>query len=125
MAARPPISDAELKVMQVLWERSPQSGPEIIESLASDEEWHPSTTKTLLGRLCRKKMVRIRPGSKPFLYEPGLSRESFLEAQSKSFLERFFGGSIEPFLVHFARREKLTEKEMDELRLILTRKKRK
>lgn len=118
------ISEAELKVMELLWTSAPQTGPAIIETLSVQEEWHPSTIKTLIGRLCRKGVIHVKPGSKPFLYSPGINRDEFLKQQSENFLQRFFGGSIEPFLVHFANKEKLSSEDFRELRRILGRKKR-
>ena len=105
--------------MKVLWTQAPLAAAQISDSLARSEIWHPSTTKTLLRRLCRKKAVAIRRGSKPFLYVPQLTEEAWLKEQSESFLQRFFGGSIKPLLVHFVKGQKISAKDLDDLRRIL------
>ena len=54
------IQDAELEVMQVLWD-SPQPVPliEIRRALADKCGWEDSTVKTLLRRLCEKGAVEL------------------------------------------------------------------
>jgi BlaI family transcriptional regulator, penicillinase repressor len=49
------ISEAEWRVCQVLWQRSPQTANEIVASLADKTTWNPRTVKTMLNRLVKKK----------------------------------------------------------------------
>jgi BlaI family penicillinase repressor len=114
----PEISSAEWKVMKVLWQKAPQPAYDIIQALAG-EEWHPNTIKTILNRLCRKKALGVTKYKNLFLYRPLVSEEDCVQAESESFLERFFGGSVKPLLVHFARKQKLTAADLAELKRIL------
>ena len=59
MPTDPIISDAEWKVMRVLWKKSPQPAYDIIQVLAAEQQWHPNTIKTLLARLHKKKVLKI------------------------------------------------------------------
>jgi BlaI family transcriptional regulator, penicillinase repressor len=115
----PDISDAEWKVMQVLWNQAPLPAYDIVQILAPREDWHPNTIKTLLARLVRKKALGARRYKNLFLYHPLLSKEDAVQAESETFLERCFGGAVEPLLAHFARRNKLTVKDLDRLRNML------
>lgn len=119
MARIPEISPAEWKVMKVLWTRSPQPAYDIVQALAKTEDWHPNTIKTILGRLHRKKAVGVKKYKNLYLYSPLVSEEACVQAESQSFLERFFGGAAKPLLVHFAKHQKLSVKDLDELRQIL------
>ncbi len=105
--------------MKVLWDKSPQPAYDIIQQLAKTEAWHASTIKTLLGRLCRKGVLGVRRYKNLYLYQPLVSEEDCLKAESESFLERFFDGSVQTLLLHFVRREKLTKKELEALRKAL------
>lgn len=118
MAKPPVISDAEWKIMKVLWAKSPLGAYDIIEALTK-EEWHPNTVKTMLSRLAKKKALKVSKYKNLHLYSPLFSEEQCLQAESESFLVRFFGGSIKPMLVHFARKQKLTPSDIEELRRIL------
>ena len=118
-AATPTISEAEWKVMRVLWDHSPQPAYDIIQRLSRSQQWQASTVKTLLARLYRKKVLGIRRYKNLFLYFPLVSEEMCLQSESESFLKRFFDGSVKTLLVHFVEREKLTKKDLEELRKIL------
>ena len=120
MAAKSPvIPEAEWKVMRVLWRKSPLSAYDIIQELAKDEKWHPNTIKTMLARLVRKKAVTARKYKNLFLYEPAISENECIAAESDSFLARWFDGALQPLLVHFAKNKRLTKEDLDELRRIL------
>jgi BlaI family penicillinase repressor len=115
----PEISPAEWKVMNVLWAHSPQPAYDIVQVLAKTEEWHPNTIKTILSRLYRKKAVTVKKYKNLYLYSPRVSEEECIQAESESFLQRFFGGAVKPLLVHFAKNQKLSVKDLEELRQIL------
>ena len=118
----PAISEAEWKVMKILWAKSPQPAYDVIAALDSTEEWHPNTVRTLLTRLYRKKALRIKKYKNLYLYSPAVTEEECIREESDSFLRRVFAGSVKPLLVHFARREGLTAKDLDELKQILDEK---
>jgi BlaI family penicillinase repressor len=122
MAAAPPITEAEWKVMKVLWAKSPQPAYDIIESLAKTEDWHPNTIKTLLSRLREKKALGVKKYKNLYLYHPVVSEEDCLHAESESFLQRLFGGSVKPLLVHFVKKQRLTAVDLEELKRMLKRK---
>jgi BlaI family penicillinase repressor len=115
----PPITEAEWKVMKLLWEKSPLPAYDVIQALADKEQWHSNTVKTLLARLTKKKALGARKYKNLFLYYPLVSEEECIQAESDSLLERLFDGAVTPLLVHFARRRKLTKKDLDQLRKIL------
>ena len=119
MAQVPVISEAEWKVMKVLWASSPLSAMEIYTSLADTEDWHPNTVKTLLSRLHKKKAVAIEKVKNLYLYRPLVSEDDCVKTESESFLHRVFGGSVKPLLMHFMQKETLSSEDLDELRKIL------
>jgi BlaI family transcriptional regulator, penicillinase repressor len=119
MAKTPSISEAEWKVMKTLWARSPLLSNEIIAALADKEDWHPNTIKTLLARLHKKKAVGVQKEKNHYLYFPVVSQADCVKAESESFLDRVFGGSIKPLLVHFVEKQKLSSADVEELKSIL------
>lgn len=122
MPAPPQISDAEWEVMKVLWASSPRTASEIVEALAEPKQWHPKTVKTLLGRLVKKGALRYTEEGNRYIYRPVFPRERYIEQESRSFLERVFGGAAAPMLVHFVENNQLSEKDLEELREIIERK---
>lgn len=123
MTRKPPqISDAEWEVMNVLWNDSPLTASEVAEAVCSRMKWHPRTVKTLLGRLVRKRVLRYREEGNRYLYRPAIERDQYVREEARSFLDRVFGGSATPMLVHFVENAGLTEEELAELRAALDRK---
>ena len=118
----PAISESEWKVMQLLWKKAPQPAYDIIEALSKTEDWHPNTIKTLLSRLQKKKALSATRYKNLFLYEPIVSQDECVKAETDTFLQRVFGGSIKPLLVHFVENENLSKAEIEELKRILQKK---
>jgi BlaI family penicillinase repressor len=120
-AKTPSISDAEWEVMNVLWERAPQTAAELSEVLCSRMRWTPNTLKTLLARLVKKGVLRTQPQGNRYLYSPLFPRGRYVRQESASFVDRVFGGEA-PMILHFVRRARLTKEEIEELRRILDEK---
>lgn len=123
MPKPPQISDAEWEVMNVLWEAAPRTASEVADQLCERMNWHPKTVKTLLGRLVRKGALRYREEGNRYLYRPAVSRQTYVQQESRTFLERVFGGEATPMLVHFVKNTELTDEDIEELRKILEAKK--
>jgi BlaI family penicillinase repressor len=119
MTNTPLISEAEWKVMRILWKKAPQPAYDIIQELGASEDWHPNTVKTLLARLHKKKALTIQKYKNLFLYSPLVTQDECIQAESESFLARLFDGAVQPLLVHFAKKRMLSKKDLDDLRRIL------
>jgi BlaI family transcriptional regulator, penicillinase repressor len=115
----PAISEAESRVMEVLWEEAPQGAEDLAEALRDETDWHENTVRTLLNRLIRKGAVRSTREGRRYLYSPVLTREQWQAHESRSLLDRVFGGRVAPLLVHFSRTEKLSAKDVAELRKLV------
>lgn len=118
----PQISDAEWEVMNVLWESSPRAATEVADELCERMRWHPKTVKTLLGRLVKKGALRFREEGNRYLYTPAFPRDRFVAVESRSFVDRVFGGKATPALVHMVETMDLSDEDLRELRSILDRK---
>ncbi|MBI2948859.1 MAG: BlaI/MecI/CopY family transcriptional regulator [Verrucomicrobia bacterium] len=120
MKPMPKISETEWEVMKVVWSRSPLSAAEIIDALMkADSTWHPKTAKTLLNRLVKKKALGFKKEGRAYLYRPLVQEADCALAESESFLDRVFGGSLKPMLAHFVERRKLSAQEIQELKRLL------
>jgi len=119
MSEFPRISEAEWEVMKALWERSPQTANELAEALAPANEWNPLTVKTLVNRLVAKGALGYTKKGRSFQFRPLVKESDCVLAETESFLERVFNGSINPMLTHLVRHKKLTRKQIAELKKIL------
>ena len=120
MEELPKISEAELEIMKVLWENSPQTANEVIEKLESTTDWKPKTIRTLINRLVQKEAVSYhQEKGRLYAYYPLVSQERYLRGETKSLLKRFYGAAFKPLLVNFLKEEKLSSEDINELKRIL------
>jgi BlaI family transcriptional regulator, penicillinase repressor len=122
MAKLPRISDAEWTVMAVLWEDSPRTAGEVVDALAGKVTWSAATIKTMLNRLVRKRALRFKTDGKRYLYWPAVSRDACMRSETRSLVDRLFGGATGALLAHFVEDARLSRAEIDELRRLLDRK---
>ncbi|MCW5557348.1 MAG: BlaI/MecI/CopY family transcriptional regulator [Verrucomicrobiae bacterium] len=115
----PALSGQEWKLMELLWAKSPQPAYDLIETLAPREQWHPNTIRTMLARLVRKGAVQAEPYKNLYLYSAARTRDQLVDAETRSFLERVFGGAIRPALIYFATRQRLSPEEVREMKRLL------
>src|SRR5215217_7092197 len=110
MAKSPRISEAEWQVMDVLWQRSPQTANEVVAALARGE-WEPATIKTMLTRLVKKGALKFKTDGKRYLYVRAVTRDACVRTEGRSFLDRVFGGAAGPLIAHFVEDAKLSKDE--------------
>jgi len=113
------ISEAESRVMELLWQQAPRTSEEIVAALLQPTGWHEKTIRTLLNRLLGKGAVAAERDGRRYLYSPTLTRGQWQSQESRSLLDRVFGGRLSPLLVHFSAHEKLGAKDIAELRKLL------
>src|SRR5471032_527846 len=119
MAQTPKISEAEWIVMEVVWRQNPITALEVVQQLTAHKQWQDQTIRTMLRRLIRKKALKYKAEGKVYYYAPAVSREQCVRGESRSFLERVFGGTAQPLLVQLVQETKLSAEEIAELKRIL------
>ena len=119
MASTVTISDAEWLVMNIVWEDQPVESQHVIEQLAVPNDWSAATIKTMLHRLVKKKALTFDRDGKRYIYRAVVRRNDCVRRESRSFLDRVFGGAAAPALMHLVRTSKLTDAEVAELRHLL------
>src|SRR4051794_37576260 len=117
----PSITAAEWVVVRVLWARAPLGTNEVVAALAGRTDWKPKTIHTLLSRLVQKGALRAEKKGREYVYSPIVGAEECEYEVSRSFLGRFFDGELAPFLACLVEKEKLTRKQVEELKRILER----
>ncbi|MFQ9873109.1 MAG: BlaI/MecI/CopY family transcriptional regulator [Oscillospiraceae bacterium] len=111
------ISDAELKLMEYIWQTPGVRAAQLVELAREDCGWTKNTTYTLLKRMVDKGVIaREDPG---FACTPLIDRELVCSEETNTLIDRLYEGSRKMFLASFLRREKLTEDEIDEIRRII------
>jgi predicted transcriptional regulator len=128
---RLPVSDAERAVLDVLWDYGSAGVRDVSERLASQgQSWSRSTVITLLQRLEKKGYVAADKGGFAFTFRAIVTRDELADQRLREVAEELYDGQATPLLLAFARRQRFTSAEIEELRRLVdelddTRKKRK
>src|SRR5262245_10070850 len=120
MKKLPRISEAEWQVMKIIWKQArPCTAQMVIDALAAPNEWSTATIKTLLNRLVKKGALDFEKDGKAYLYSAAATEAECSAAETESFLDRVFDGSLTPLIAHFAQGRGLRKKDIDELEKLL------
>jgi len=115
----PSITDAEWNVMRIVWERGTATANEVVQALEGAMHWKPKTVHTLLRRLTDKGALDYDKNGREFVFRPLVTERDCQLAESRSFLDRVFGGGVAPMVAAFVEQERLTPEEIAELKRIL------
>jgi BlaI family transcriptional regulator, penicillinase repressor len=113
--ARPPakeLTERELEVMHVFWNRGESTVAEIREILAADGLDRAYTTVATLVRIVADKGYLVQTNQeRPFSFRPERSYEDVSRKLLGELLDRVFRGSREQLLVRLMEQKALTPKE--------------
>ncbi len=119
MKKPPRISEAEWEVMEQIWQAPPATVAKLCTAFAATRQWAPNTIRTLLTRLVGKGVLRHESRKGVHEYHPLIEREACVKEEVDSLLKRLFDGSLQPLLVHFVERRKLTPEQARQLHSLL------
>lgn len=112
------LPDAELEIMQVLWDAAqPMQRAEIDAAL--DGARAPQAVVTLLTRLEEKGFVQREKKSRNYRYAPVIAREAYLQSESKTLREKLFGGNPADFIAALSAARALSREDIDEMEQLL------
>ncbi len=92
------LTDAELRIMRVLWSRGESTNMEIVSAIV-EPPLARNTVMTTLGVLERKGYVKHRTDGRTFIYSTLVPEERARGTALESVLRRFFDGSAEQLVV--------------------------
>lgn len=113
------FSEAEWKVMRVVWRRPGVAVREIVAELQGETGWSYSTVKTMLARLVEKSALSLERDANLYRYTATIDERDARRSALRSLLDRAFDGTLGSLLHHLVAEEKLSRREVEELRALL------
>ena len=108
-------TEAEWKIMEVLWDHAPRTMSEITKTLEPATGWTRHTVITLLKRMQEKGTVAVDETGAVKTYRPLITQEEASAQQTRKFLDHVFSGRAALLINHLVDSGEITLKEMDEL----------
>ncbi len=112
----PHLTDAELRLMNVVWERGSATVSEVVENVVADPPLAYSTVLTTLRILETKGYLKHKKEGRAFIYRPVVKREKAQDKALSHLLRRFFEGSPELLMLNLLESRKIGPDELKRLR---------
>lgn len=109
------ITNAEWKIMELLWEHEPRTITELTKALKESTNWPKQAIITMLRRMIEKKTVRCVEGEKAKQFFAAVTRTEAEEAEARMVMEKAFSGSPSLLISAMVRQQKISEKELTEI----------
>ena len=113
------LTASEWTVLNCLWADNPKTVMQLVAELEKTVGWAKSTTITTLRRMEDKGLVRCEQVGRGKAYTPAVEREQAVVAETHSFLDRVYQGSVGLMMSAMAKRQELSRDEVAQLRAIL------
>ncbi len=113
--ATPKIFESEYRFCLILWEHEPISSRELSELCKEKLGWSKTTTYTVIKRLSERGVVK----NENTVVTSVVSKDEAEVSEIDELMEKKFEGSLPAFIAAFARRQKLSDEDIAEIRQII------
>ncbi len=116
MEKKTTVSDAELEILEVLWEAGKAlNAAEIRTLLEKNKKWERTTILTLIQRLVKKGML-AQEKREVYYYRPNVDRKDYVKEETRNFVNKFFKGKAGNMAAALMSDDSLTKEDIEELR---------
>lgn len=111
----PKVFESEYRFCLILWKHEPIKSRELVELCKEQLGWKPTTTYTVIKRLAERGVLK----NENTIVTSLVSKEEIQQSELDELVETKFEGSLPAFIAAFAKRQKLSEKDVEEIRKII------
>jgi BlaI family transcriptional regulator, penicillinase repressor len=117
----PRPTEAELELLQVIWDKEPATVREICDELNRERAFGYTTVLKLLQIMHAKGLVLREESNRAHLYRSAISQDAMQSRFLRDLSVRLFSGSAAQLALHALAMEQATPAELDEIRALLER----
>ena len=116
------LGKREEQIMQVIWKLEKAFIKDVIDELPEPKP-HYNTVATMVKILKDKGFLTDEKLGNTYQYTPLVTLEEYRKQDVATIKQKYFGNSFTKMITHFAREEKLSDEEIDEvIRIIKSQK---
>ena len=116
------LTKREEQIMQVVWRKGSAFIRDIVSELPEPKP-HYNTVATLVKILVKKGVLKAEKIGNTYQYRPAVEFEAYREEHIADIKEKYFDNSFPKMMTHFAKKEDLSEEEIEALLKIIHSKK--
>ena len=117
------LTEAELRIMNVLWEKGSATVHEVLAALPSPPAVAYNSVLTIIRILETKGYVKHRKDNRAHVYMPRIDRKDATRFEIGHLVSRFFGNSGESLVLNILEERDIDRDELARLRTLLERSK--
>jgi predicted transcriptional regulator len=100
MSERQQLTELQIAVLRLLWERGEASVAEIWEALYAERKLAQTTVATIVARLQRRGILSRRTRDRQFVYKTLLTEADVQHSMVSELTERLFAGDVTALVSH-------------------------
>ena len=109
------LGEVQERLANIVWANAPIASGGLAKICERELGWKRPTTYTVLRKLCEKGLMKNEDGVVTTL----ITRDKFYSAKSEQVVTESFHGSLPAFIAAFISKQKLTPKEVDEIKSMI------
>jgi BlaI family transcriptional regulator, penicillinase repressor len=113
------LTEAELRLMDVLWEQGPSSVQQVMDALPKKSQLAYNSVLTTIRILEKKGYVRHIKDGRAHIYRPLVEREEASRSEIRHLAHRFFKNSHEMLVLNILEERGVDAEELNRLRQLL------
>ncbi len=121
MPGRHQLTELQLAIMRVLWDRSEATVQEIWEALHAERGLAQTTVATMLSRLERRGVVTRRAQSRQYHYRAAVTEREVQHSMVGELTERLFDGDVTALVQHLLTGEDVSPGDIAKIRDMIER----
>jgi len=113
------LTEAELRIMKVLWEKGSATVHEVLEALPPKPPLAYTSVLTIIRILEKKEYVKHVKDRRAHVYIPQVAREDATRSEVRRLVSRFFGDSHELLVLNILEDKSIDAEELERMRQLL------
>ncbi len=113
----PKVFESEYRFCLILWEHEPIKSSELVNLCMEQLGWKPTTTYTVIKRLSERGVLK----NENTIVSALVTKDQVQAAEIDELVEKKFCGSLPAFVAAFARHQKLSKEEIDQMQRMIDR----
>jgi BlaI family transcriptional regulator, penicillinase repressor len=114
------LTEAELRLMNVLWEQGPSTVQRILEALPHKPALAYNSVLTTIRILEKKGYVKHAKDGRAHVYGALIGRQEASRSEIRHLVQRFFGSSQDALVLNILEDRQVDQEELDRLRELLS-----
>ena len=113
------LTDLQIAIMRVLWERGQASVAEICDALRPERPLALTTVATLLSRLEKRGVVSHETRARQFIYQALVTEADVRRTMVSELTERLFDGDVTELMSHLLTGREISPGDLDRIKSLL------